>query len=748
MPKNLVIVESPAKARTIGKYLGKDYTIKASMGHIIDLPVKEFGIDIEHDFAPKYVTMKGKAKIITELKKAAQKASVIYLASDPDREGEAIAWHISEILKKTNPSAGMHRILLNEITKAAVKNAIKSPLEIDMHKVNAQQTRRILDRIVGYKISPFLWKAVYRGLSAGRVQSVALRIICEREGERDVFNKEEYWTLDVLVKNAEGNPFNMRLFKVRGKDPVLTHEAAPQAVIDAVRSVDWIISDIVRKSKKRNPLPPFITSSLQQEAARKLHFSASKTMSLAQQLYEGLDIGDQRVGLITYMRTDSTRVSDDAKRAAAAYISSALGPQYLPENFKEYKKSERAQDAHEAIRPSIIEKEYEPDQLKGALARDQQRLYELVWRRFLASQMMPAEYDSTTVDVVTGDYTFRAVGSVLKFDGFTRVYTQVEDEGKTDDDGNMLLPEMEKDEKVAPQKFSPEQHFTQPPPRYSEASLVKELEKQGIGRPSTYAQIIDTLKRRTYVEIDQRRFFPSLLGKTINNILVSEFPDIFNVSFTARMEEELDKIESGTDNWVKLLQEFYTPMARDLKAAQEKTKQLKKSLEIETDENCDECGQKMVIKWGRNGRFVACSGYPACRNTHPVEKEELDDSVTIACKLCNSPMVVKRWKRSRFLGCSRYPECKGILPYPVGVKCPEEGCPGYIAERYSQRGKIFFSCSEYPKCKFASWNKPVNKACEVCGAPFLVEQVTKSKGTTLKCLKCKSEILREQEEVE
>ena len=750
MSKNLVIVESPAKARTIGRYLGKDYTVKASMGHIIDLPVKEFGIDIEHNFEPKYVTMKGKAKIINDLKKSAKRAQVIYLAPDPDREGEAIAWHISEILQKTNPEAKIHRILLNEITKTAVKNAIKTPLAIDMHKVNAQQARRILDRIVGYKISPFLWKAVYRGLSAGRVQSVALRLIAEREAERDAFNKEEYWTIEARVAKTDGREFTMRLFKVNGSEPSLGNESSAAAIIAAVKDKEWVIGEISQKMKRRNPLPPFITSTLQQEAARRLHFSASKTMSLAQQLYEGLDLGEATVGLITYMRTDSTRVSDEARQTAAKYLETTYGKPYIPASFTEYKVSQNAQDAHEAIRPTQIDNAYDPETVKNFLSRDLYRLYDLIWRRFLASQMTPAEYDSTTLDVMLGTHQFRAVGSILKFDGFTRVYSWPDENVvKTGaDEKDILLPDVSKGEKVKPTGFTPEQHFTQPPPRYSEASLVKELEKQGIGRPSTYAQIIDTLKRRNYVEIDQRRFFPSLLGKTINNILVQEFPDIFNVSFTAKMETDLDKVESGEDNWTDLLHEFYEPLARELKLAQEKTKDLKKSLEVATDEVCEKCGKKMIIKWGRNGRFMACSGYPLCRNTHPLEKEAPLENVNIICKLCGTPMIVKQWKRSKFLGCSRYPDCRGVQPYPVGVNCPEPGCPGYIAERYSQRGKVFYSCSEYPKCKFASWNKPVNKKCETCGAPFMLEQVTKSKGTFLRCLKCKSEVLKEQEEVE
>ncbi len=749
MAKNLVIVESPAKSRTIGRYLGKDFTVKASMGHIIDLPVKEFGIDIEHDFKPKYVIMKGKSKIVNDLKKSAKHADTIYLAPDPDREGEAIAWHISDVLVKTNPKAKIHRILLNEITKNAIKAAIKEPREIDMHKVNAQQARRILDRIVGYKISPFLWKAVYRGLSAGRVQSVALRIICEREEERDAFKKEEYWSIDVRVAKTDNREFTMKLFKVEGLDPNIKDDKSASSIIDYVKDKEWIISDISKKMKRRNPLPPFITSTIQQEAARKLHFSASKTMSLAQQLYEGLELGESTAGLITYMRTDSTRVSDEARKAAAQYLTSTYGKEYVPATFTEYKISSNAQDAHEAIRPTQIEKAFEPEALKNFLSRDLYRLYDLVWRRFLASQMTQAEYDSTTLDIEIKPYQFRAVGSILRFDGYTKVYNQTDDNGKIAlDDKDVMLPEVSKGETVTPREFLPEQHFTQPPPRYSEASLVKELEKQGIGRPSTYAQIIDTLKRRTYVEIDQRRFFPSLLGKTINTLLIREFPDIFNISFTAKMETDLDKVESGEDDWTHLLHEFYEPLARDLKLAQEKTKDLKKALETTTDEKCDKCGKPMVIKWGRNGRFIACSGYPLCRNTHPLEKLAPLENVSINCKLCGTPMIVKQWKRSKFLGCANYPNCRGVQPYPIGVNCPEPGCPGYIAERYSQRGKVFYSCSEYPKCKFASWNKPINKKCEACGAPFMIEHVTKSKGAYLRCLKCKNEVLNEQEEVE
>jgi DNA topoisomerase-1 len=759
MSNNLIIVESPAKSRTIGKYLGKDFTVKASMGHIIDLPVKEFGIDIENGFIPKYVTMKGKAKIIAELKKAASKADTIYLAPDPDREGEAIAWHIADIVAKVNPKAVVHRILLNEITKNAVKAAIAAPLTIDLNKVNAQQARRILDRIVGYKISPFLWKALYRGLSAGRVQSVALRLICEREAERDAFQKDEYWTLDVKVHKEDGRVFTVKLFKIDGKDPDLKNEGITDAVIDTVKNKEWKITDVSFKTKRRNPLPPFITSTIQQEAARRLHFSASKTMSLAQQLYEGLDLGESTVGLITYMRTDSTRVSNDAKVAAATYIEEAYGKKYLPETFKEYKKNEMAQDAHEAIRPTNIDKAYEPEKLRGYLTKDQFRLYELVWRRFLASQMVPAEFDLTTADLEIGNSTFRAAGSVMRFDGFLCLYGQEDSSNKqdadpvevADDDSTILLPELIKGEKIIPDNFDKEQHFTQPPPRYSEATLVKELEKQGIGRPSTYAQIIDTLKKREYVELDQRRFTPSLLGKTISGLLVKEFPDIFDVSFTANMENQLDKVESGEDDWVQLLKTFYEPLSKDLKHAQEKARELKKSLEEVSNEICIRCGQKMVVKWGRNGRFLACSAYPACKSTKPLETDIHDSGAPVPdmkCKLCSAPMIVKRWKKSRFMGCSRYPECKGVMPYPVGVKCPEENCDGYIAERYSQRGKIFFSCSEYPKCKFASWSKPVIMACDSCDSKIMVEMSTKAKGNFLRCIKCKAEMLREQEEVD
>ena len=757
MAKNLVIVESPAKARTIGKYLGKDFQIKATLGHVIDLPVKEFGINIENHFEPKYVTMKGKAKILSELKKGAERAEEIYLATDPDREGEAIAWHISELLHKVKPQVRIRRVLLNEITKAAVKAAVKAPGGINMNKVNAQQARRILDRIVGYKISPFLWKAVYRGLSAGRVQSVALRLICEREEEREGFKPREYWTLEVLVRKEDGREFPVRLFKVDNRDPDLPDKASVQAVIGAVKGKEWRVGEVGRKLKKRNPLPPFITSSLQQEAAHQLHFSASKTMSLAQQLYEGLDIGETSIGLITYMRTDSTRLSDEAKTLAAKVITGSFGREYLPEKPREFKKSETAQDAHEAIRPSLIEAAYSPEEIRKYLNPDQFRLYDLIWKRFFASQMAPAEYDSTTVDIPLPPYLFRAAGSVLKFDGFLKIYgRQAEETVSNGDDSELLLPPIEENEKVLPVNFIDTQHFTQPPPRYSEATLIKELESQGIGRPSTYAQIIDTLKRRTYVDIDQRRFVPSLLGRTINTLLVHEFPDIFNVKFTARMEGELDKVETGRDDWTSLLQEFYDPLKKDLAAAQEKTRELKKSLEVRTEEKCAVCGKgAMTIKWGRNGRFLACSEYPACRNTKPLKDDKespdtpaQDTKVDILCKNCSSPMVVKKWKKSRFLGCSRYPECRGTQPFPIGVHCPEEGCKGYVAERYSQRGKVFYSCSEYPRCKFATWDKPVAVACLTCGAPFMTEKVSKSKGYHLKCLKCKAEVLKEQEDVE
>ncbi|OGK01731.1 MAG: DNA topoisomerase I [Candidatus Raymondbacteria bacterium RIFOXYD12_FULL_49_13] len=752
MAKNLLIVESPAKSRTIGKYLGKDFVIKASMGHVIDLPVKELGIDIENNFKPKYVTMKGKAKVISELRKAAEKAQNIFLAPDPDREGEAIAWHISEIVSKANPKAVIHRVLLNEITQNAVRKAVDSPLSIDMRKVHAQQARRILDRIVGYKISPFLWKTVYRGLSAGRVQSVALRLICQREDERDAFKPQEYWTLEVRVKTREGAECTVKLFKIDAKDPELGSKEAVSKIIELVTGKEWKITEINKKRKSRNPALPFITRTIQQEAARKLHFSASRTMLIAQQLYEGIDMGDDRVGLITYMRTDSTRLSEEAKQAAAALIGSLYGDAYVPAKSKEYKKSEQAQDAHEAIRPSVVETAYAPESLKNYLTADQFKLYDLIWKRFFASQMESAQYDLTTIDIPVENCLFRAAGSILVFDGFTRVYNEDNDDDKEGKNSgkDVLLPQLSEGEILQPISFDDQQHFTQPPPRYSEASLVKELEKQGIGRPSTYAQIIDTLKRRKYVDLVERRFSPSLLGKTVNSILTGEFPDIFDVTFTANMENELDKVESGEDNWTNLLNQFYQPLARDLKKAQEKIKGLKKSLEEDTKEPCSECGKgTMVVKWGKNGRFLACSEYPRCHHTSPVEKEELESpKIEMNCRKCGSPMLVKKWKSSRFLGCSRYPECKTTMPYPTGIKCPEQGCPGYIAERYSPKGKIFFSCSTYPSCKFATWNRPVNQPCTACGAPFMVERNTKGKETSLRCLTCKNELVLQHEEAE
>ena len=563
MAQHLVIVESPAKCKTISRYLGKNYSVKATMGHIIDLPGKEFGVDIEHGFKPKYTVAKGKSRILKSLKDEAARADIVYLAPDPDREGEAIAWHVAQYISKANTN--VKRVLFNEITKKAVLSAIDHPNEIDMNKVNAQQARRILDRIVGYQVSPILWRTVFRGLSAGRVQSVALRLICEREDEINGFKKEEYWSIHALLEN-KAMQFWAKLLSVDGQKAPLANEGASKAIIARVKDKEFVVTEVQRSEKVKKPYAPFITSTLQQDAARKLNFSATKTMIIAQQLYEGLDLGESgSMGLITYMRTDSTRIAEEALVSARALIASLYGEKYLPDGPRVYVKNKNAQDAHEAIRPSQVTAEFAPERVKQYLSKDQFRLYELVWKRFLASQMSNALFDSTRIDVTADACLFRAAGSIMKFDGFLTLYDETfEESPENGDDENERLPEVTANARCACVNLIDKQHFTQPPPRYTEASLVRELEDKGIGRPSTYAQIIDTLKRRKYVTLDAKKFVPTEVGYMVKNILVKEFSGIFDVSFTATMENSLDKIELGETEWVSVLTDFYGPFARQV----------------------------------------------------------------------------------------------------------------------------------------------------------------------------------------
>jgi DNA topoisomerase-1 len=751
--KALVVVESPAKAKTIKKYLGAGFTVKASVGHVMDLPKSKMGVDIANGFKPEYVIIRGKGKIIAEIKKSAKTADIVYLAPDPDREGEAIAWHLADEIRGVNKN--IKRILFNEITKRGITEALSRPGEIDQHKFESQQARRILDRLVGYEISPILWKKVRRGLSAGRVQSVAVRIVVEREREIAAFKPVEYWTIEADVEGHEPPPFRVRLTKIDGQKADLTNGDDSRRVVEELKTAKYVVEKVDRKERRKNPLAPFITSRLQQEAARKLRFTAKKTMALAQRLYEGLDLGAEgAVGLITYMRTDSTRLSDDAVAEARAYIGERYGKDYLPEAPVVYKTKKSAQDAHEAIRPTSMQ--YDPETVRRHLTEaaagnqeklhdvdDHVRLYQLIWNRFIACQMKPAVYDQTAIDIAAARYTLRANGQILKFPGYTAVYTEsAEETGDTEDEGDRTLPPLEEGEALKLHKLDPEQHFTQPPPRFSEASLVKELEEKGIGRPSTYANILSTIQDRGYVEKKESRFHPTMLGTKVNDLLVESFPDILNVMFTADMEEGLDSIEEGKGDWVKLLGDFYAPFKIDLEKAAVEMRDLKRE-ETPTDFKCEKCQSPMVIKWGRNGEFLACSGYPECKNTKEFLRKE-DGTIEIApepttdqkCETCQAPMLVKRGRFGEFLACSRYPDCKTTKPISLGVACPKPDCGGFLTEKRSRRGKVFFGCSNYAKkgCDFVSWDRPVPTACPQCGAAFLVKRENRRGGGKVRCI--------------
>ena len=738
MAKNLVVVESPAKCRTISRYLGKDYEVKATMGHIIDLPEKELGVDIKHNFKPKYITTKGKRRIVRALKDDAKDVDTVYLAPDPDREGEAIAWHVAQVIKKSNTN--VKRVLFNEITKRAVLEAFNNPGEIDINKVNAQQARRILDRIVGYQISPILWRTVFRGLSAGRVQSVALRIICEREDEIKAFKQEEYWSI-LAVFEYNSSVINAKLFSVDSQKAEIANEAEAKAIIGRVQDKPFIVVENVCTEKTKKPFAPFITSTLQQEAARKLGFSAAKTMIISQQLYEGLELGELgTLGLITYMRTDSTRIAEEALSAAKEIISKMFDPSYLPDSPRYYGKTKNAQDAHEAIRPSQVSVEFSPKSVNKYLSRDQYKLYDLIWKRFLASQMSNAIFDSTRIDIAADNCIFRATGLVMKFDGFLAMYDEAKEDKSNETEGsNDTLPGVEVNTDLSCKELIDRQHFTQPPPRYSEASIVRELEDKGIGRPSTYAQIIDTLKRRKYVEVDSKRFVPTEVGYMVRDILLKEFADIFDIKFTADMEMNLDKIEEGNVDWIKVLTDFYGPFGERLSEVEKEIKELREQNQEVTDRTCPECNKfPLVIKWSRNGKFLACQGFPACKYTEPLQKAETESTDEI-CDKCGAPMVILNIKNNRFLGCSKYPECRNTKSLTIGVSCPNEKCDGNLIERSTKRGKLFYGCSSYPTCTFATWDKPINEKCEKCGFPMLVHKETKRKGVFKRCIKCRAE---------
>ena len=745
MPKSLVVVESPAKAKTINKFLGRDYIVCSSVGHIRDLPAKKLGVDVENGFTPEYITIRGKGEVIKKIQADAKKTDAIYLAADPDREGEAICWHIAETLR--NAKKPIYRVTYNEITEGAIRSAMENPGEIDQRLVDSQQARRVLDRLVGYQISPILWRNVKPGLSAGRVQSVAVRLICEREAEIEAFVPQEYWTITANLLGKNPPSFNAKLLQIGSeKGSISTYgfpidEARAEAIAEDARTKPFIVKNIKKQERKRRPVPSFITSTLQQEAARKLGFTARRTMTVAQQLYEGLDIGAAgAVGLITYMRTDSTRIAEEALEEARGYIKKAYGVDYLPDNAVRYRSRGGAQDAHEAIRPTSVERT--PQSLKSYLSPEQHRLYDLIWKRFVASQMNPAILDVTTIDISAGEYLFRATGSILKFDGFMKLYLEGRDdsntESNTDDQTDAMLPVLEIGEQLELRKLTPKQHYTQPPPRYTEATLVKALEEKGIGRPSTYAAIISTIQDREYVVKEERRFQATDMGKLVNQLLIKGFPDILDTHFTAKLEDQLDEIADGKSDWVGVLSDFYGPFNHALDAAPDVMYEARKEMEEESDEVCDKCDSKMVIKWGRYGRFLGCSNFPECRNIKrlagdeapPSEEEPTDES----CDKCGSPMVIKTSRAGgKFLACTGYPQCRNAKPINIGVDCPEAGCDGYIGERRSKRGNVFYGCSNYPKCNFVTWDKPVNKECPECEAPFLVERTTKTKQPYLAC---------------
>ena len=804
MSKGLVIVESPAKAKTIQKYLGKGFTVEASLGHVKDLPKSTLGVDIDNHFDTEYIVIPGKEKVLNKLKKLAASADNIYLAPDPDREGEAIAWHLAEELgddskgkkkkKSDNGNQRIRRVTFNEITQRAVREAFEHPRDIDQNLVDAQQARRVLDRLVGYQVSPLLWDKVRRGLSAGRVQTVALRLIVEREREIKAFQKVEYWTIDAHLAGPKPPAFDARfLGKGEEKIEVPNGEEAEKIRV-ALENADWLVRSVDRKERRRNATPPFTTSKLQQDSSRKLRFSVKRTMMIAQRLYEGVELGEEGlVGLITYMRTDSTRVSNEALAEVREYIKSQYGPQYMPEAPNTFKSKKGAQEAHEAIRPTAVMRH--PDQIKQYLKEDEYKVYKLIWQRFVASQIMPAVFDQTTVDIDAKSgsdvFWFRVTGSVLKFDGFLKVYEESK-EGKDEEDEELKhkLPPLEAGQKLTLKALKPEQHFTEPPPRYNEASLVKELEERGIGRPSTYSAILSTIQERQYVQKLGGKFVPTEIGLVVTDLLVENFRDIFDVQYTARLEEELDEIEEGKETWTDALAEFYKKFLKDLQYAEKHMENIKR-MEKPTDEKCERCGAPLVIKWGKHGsfyacstydkenpesctftkenpinlpdldsadmqettqeeycencgrvmvlkrgrfgQFMACTGYPDCKTTRRLDqgKKVPDIPLDEPCPKCGRNLMIRHGRYGEFTACSGYPECKYVKQNFIGVKCPL--CSeGDLVEKRARKGNTFYGCSNYPKCKFTSANKPIPEKCPSCGHEYLVEKTLKS-GPVITC---------------
>src|SRR3954468_898217 len=805
MAKALVVVESPAKAKTINKYLGRNYKVIASMGHVRDLPKSKLGVDINDDFEPSYEVIASRKKVLKELKDAAKESEDIYIATDPDREGEAIGWHLAEELGAGNRKK-IRRLMFNEITKRGILSALEHPTTINKQMVDAQQARRVVDRLVGYKISPILWDKVRRGLSAGRVQSVALKLVCDREGEIDAFVPEEYWNITARLAAAVPPEFEAKLQKRDGSTIKVGSQAEADVVLTDLKQAEWVVGSVTTKERKKNAVPPFITSKLQQAA----RFPVKKTMMIAQQLYEGIELpGDEgSVGLITYMRTDSTRVSEQALTDVREYIGTKFGPDFVPEKANVYKTKADAQDAHEAIRPTSMQ--YDPDSVRAHLTPDQLYLYRLIWNRFVASQMPPATFDETTVDIDAAKYVFRVKGSVPKFAGWLAVYNQETVEAKTegpgpdavtpeDEDGSGILPAMQEGDRLQLRELRPEQKFTQPPPRYSEATLVKALEENGIGRPSTYASIISVIQARDYVNKIDARFKPTMLGRMlVDRLLSPAFDDILDVEYTRNLEEDLDKIEEGTSNYKKTLGSFYKKFEKDLKRAAKEMINLKEGVQPDPPVVCDKCGKPMVIKAGKFGLFLACSGYPECENTRELETPEPGsegEGLDETCENCGRPMAMKRGRFGQFLACTGYPECKttrkiittkqgmtaakpdqildekcpkcesnlvlkhgrfgeftACSNYPAckyvkqkstGLVCPKDG--GDVVERKSKRGKAFYGCANYPDCDFVLWNKPVLEPCPQCGEKFLIEKITKRHGRQLMCHKEDCDYVRSEE---
>jgi DNA topoisomerase-1 len=724
--RSLVVVESPTKVKTIQKYLNGKFIVKASMGHVRDLPKSQLGVDPKKNFKPKYVISPSKQKVLEDLKKAAEKAEALYVATDPDREGEAIGWHLAQELPVDKKK--IFRITFNEITERAVKAAFTKPGKIDMHRVDAQQARRVLDRLVGYSLSPLLWDKVQRGLSAGRVQSVAVRLIVDREREIEAFVAVEYWSLHATLEGPQPPAFEATLREVRGEKAALTNEADTRALMAGLEGRPFVVRSVTRGERRRNPAPPFITSTLQQDAGRKLGFSAKKTMTVAQQLYEGVDLAEEgAVGLITYMRTDSVRIAQEAQADARRWATERLGAEYLPETPPVYKSRGSAQEAHEAIRPSDVARD--PKAMARFLTKDQQALYRLIWERFVASQLMPAVYDTVTADITAGDCVFRAQGQTMKFKGFTAIYVESrEDHEAVDDETERPMPELREGETLRLLGLDPRQHFTQPPPRYTEASLIKALEELGIGRPSTYASILGTIiNERGYVRRERRTLFPTELGMAVTDKLLPFFGDIMNVEFTAQMEEELDKVEEGALSWVDTVKDFYEPFKRDLARAKKEMGSEKAGVKI--GEACPECGGDLIERRGRFGKFIACSNYPDCRYKRnlPGSERAEDQPTDEVCPSCGKPMVIKHGRFGKFIACSGYPECKTTKPVTLGIKCPVPDCSGELVERRSKKGRTFFGCSAYPACRFVVWQRPINEPCPKCGATFLTERVAKGR---------------------